>query len=122
MPYDEKLAARVQAILADDGDVREQKMFGGLTFLVAGHMCCGIVGETLMLRMNEDLANQALEKRHVRPMDFTGRPMSGMVYTEPSGLDDDALNRWLNRRSAHRDPPQPASGCVVTNASEEGRA
>jgi TfoX/Sxy family transcriptional regulator of competence genes len=61
MTYDEELAARVRAILADDGDVREQRMFGGLTFLVAGHMCCGIVGETLMLRMNEDLANQALE-------------------------------------------------------------
>ena len=61
MTYDEELAARVRAILADDGDVREQRMFGGLTFLVAGHMCCGIVGETLMLRLNEDLANQALE-------------------------------------------------------------
>ena len=101
MPYDEKLAARVQAILADDGDVREQKMFGGLTFLVAGHMCCGIVGDTLMLRLNEDLANHALEKPHVRPMDFTGRPMKNMVYIDPPGLKGRALRTWVETAATH---------------------
>ena len=78
----------------------ERKMFGGLAFMLDGHMCCGIVGHDLMLRLGKDQAAQALEQPHVRPMDFTGRPMSGMVYTEPSGLDDDALNRWLNQAAA----------------------
>ena len=101
MAYDEKLAARVRAILGNGADVREQQMFGGLTFIVAGHMCCGIVGETLMLRLNEDLANQALEKRHVRPMDFTGRPMKNMVYIDPPGHRGRALRAWVETAAAH---------------------
>jgi hypothetical protein len=101
MAYDEKLAARVRAILRDDADVREQQMFGGLTFLVAGHMCCGIVGETLMLRLNEDLANQALDRPHVRPMDFTGRPMKNMVYIDPPGHRGRALRTWVGTAAAH---------------------
>ena len=101
MAYDEKLAARVRAILGDGADVREQQMFGGLTFLVAGHMCCGIVGDTLMLRLNEDLANHALEKPHVRPMDFTGRPMKNMVYIDPPGLKGRALRTWVETAAAH---------------------
>ena len=47
MGYDEKLAARVRALLADRNDVGERKMFGGLTFMVAGHMCCGVNGDVL---------------------------------------------------------------------------
>jgi TfoX/Sxy family transcriptional regulator of competence genes len=43
--YDEKLAARVRVLLADCTDVTERKMFGGLTFMVAGHMCCGVNGD-----------------------------------------------------------------------------
>ena len=78
----------------------ERKMFGGLAFMLDGHMCCGIVGHDLMLRLGKDQAAQALEQPHVRPMDFTGRPMSGMVYIEPGGLDDVALNRWLNQAAA----------------------
>ena len=101
MTYDEELAARVRAILADDGDVREQRMFGGLTFLVAGHMCCGIVGETLMLRLNEDLANQELARPHVRPMDFTGRPMKNMVYIDPPGHKGRRLRTWVEIAAAH---------------------
>lgn len=101
MAYDEELAARVRAILGDRLDVREQKMFGGLTFMVAGHMCCGVVGDTLMLRLNEELANEALEKPHVRPMDFTGRPMKNMVYTDPHGLTGRALRTWVERTATH---------------------
>jgi TfoX/Sxy family transcriptional regulator of competence genes len=41
MAYDEKLAARVRTVLGTRGDVTERTMFGGLTFMVAGHMCCG---------------------------------------------------------------------------------
>ena len=78
----------------------ERKMFGGLAFMLDGHMCCGIVGHDLILRLGKDGAAQALEQPHVRPMDFTGRPMSGMVYIEPGGLDDDALNHWLNQAAA----------------------
>jgi hypothetical protein len=60
-------------------------------------MCCGIVGNDLMLRLGKDQAAQALEQPYVRPMDFTGRPMAGMVYVALEGLDEDTLNRWLTQ-------------------------
>ena len=78
MAYDEKLADRVRDILEGDPGVSERKMFGGLAFMVDGHMACGIAGDDLMLRLGAEGAEAALQKPHVRPMDFTGRPMKGM--------------------------------------------
>jgi TfoX N-terminal domain len=51
MAYNEKLPARIRTILSDRPDVREQKMFGGLTFMVAGHMCCGVHHDELIVRL-----------------------------------------------------------------------
>lgn len=101
MAYDEALADRVRTVLADRGGVVERKMFGGLAFMVDGHMACGLVGDELMLRLGPDGAEAALEKSHVRPMDFTGRPMSGMVYVSQAGLPDEtALSDWVGRSLA----------------------
>lgn len=55
-------------------------MFGGLAVTVNGHMACGVVRDDLMLRLGEDGTEHALERAHVRPMEFTGRPLKGMVY------------------------------------------
>jgi TfoX/Sxy family transcriptional regulator of competence genes len=101
MAYDEKLAARIRGVLAAYPTASEQKMFGGLTFMVNGHMCCGVVGDSLMIRLDEKLANEALEQPHVRPMDFTGRPMKGMVYIDPPGLRGRALRSWVERAATH---------------------
>ncbi len=54
MACDEKLAARVRALLAEHTDVSERKMFGGLTFMVNGHMCCGVNGDELIVRLDPD--------------------------------------------------------------------
>jgi TfoX/Sxy family transcriptional regulator of competence genes len=97
MTYDEELADRIRETMLGEPGLSERKMFGGLAFMLDGHMCCGIVGNDLMLRLGKDGATQALEQPHVRPMDFTGRPMAGMVYVAPQGLNDDALNRWLTQ-------------------------
>jgi TfoX/Sxy family transcriptional regulator of competence genes len=93
--YDERLAARVRDILAGDPALSERKMFGGLAFMLDGNMCCGIVDDRLMLRLGADLAEQALERAHVHPMDFTGRAMTGMVYVAPEGLRGKALRPWV---------------------------
>jgi TfoX/Sxy family transcriptional regulator of competence genes len=104
MAYDETLAARVRAELADRSDVREQQMFGGLCFMVAGHMAVGIVGDRLMLRLGDEGAEAALGEPHVAPMDFTGRPMMTMVYVEPAGTADDAAcSAWISRALAFND-------------------
>ncbi len=96
MAYDEKLAHRVRAKLADQTDLRERKMFGGLAFMLRGNMCCGIVGEELMVRVGSGQYAAALAQPHAREMDFTGRPMTGMVMVANDGLtSNEALERWI---------------------------
>jgi hypothetical protein len=48
--------------------------------MVRGHMCCGVIKNDLMLRLDPEVAQRALRDRNVRPMDFTGRPMKGFVF------------------------------------------
>ena len=98
MAYDETLAERIRGILRNRSDVTERKMFGGLAFMVHGHMCCGIVGDDLMLRIGEPGYQTALKRPHVRPMDFTGRPMKGMIYVDAAGLQAaSSLKSWLEK-------------------------
>jgi hypothetical protein len=93
--YDERLATRVRALLTDRNDVSERKMFGGLTFMVSGHMCCGVNGDELIVRLDPDREEKALARPHARPMDFTGRPMRGFVTVQPEGLKGAQLNPWV---------------------------
>jgi hypothetical protein len=76
--------------------VTEQQMFGGLAFMIGGHMACGDVNDTLMVRLGPEAAGRALGQPHVRPMDFTGRPMKGMVFVDPAGLHGDVLRQWVS--------------------------
>jgi hypothetical protein len=96
--YDEALAERVRRVLVSRSDVVEKKMFGGLCFMVGGHMCCGIVRDELMLRVGSEAWEPTMALRHARVMDFTGKPMRGMVYVEPAGVRTPAaIERWVAR-------------------------
>jgi TfoX/Sxy family transcriptional regulator of competence genes len=96
MAYSERLASRIRNILGEDEDVDERRMFGGLAFMVRGHMCYGVIRDDVMLRLGADRAEDELRERHVRPMDFTGRPMKGYVFVSAPGVKTDAkLARWL---------------------------
>ncbi|MGB5705090.1 MAG: TfoX/Sxy family protein [Polyangiales bacterium] len=98
MAYDEKLAERVREVLARRRGVSEKKMFGGLAFLVNGHMACGVQGEDLMVRVGPDDYEDALKKAGARPMDFTGRPLKGMIYVGPRGhRRAPSLKTWIER-------------------------
>lgn len=98
MAYDEGLAERIRETLLDTPPVVEKRMFGGLAFMVRGHMCCGIVGDDLMLRLGDDGAAEALAEPHTRPMDFTGKPMKSMLYVDAAGVaEDTALRGWVKR-------------------------
>lgn len=98
MPYDEDLAVRVRQLLTDADGVTERKMFGGLAFMIDGHMCCGIVENRLMVRVGPDAYRTALQEPSAREMDFTGRPLGGMVYVEPSGIAEQrSLAAWVDR-------------------------
>ncbi len=85
MAYDEELADRVLEHFAVRHDLTRRKMFGGLCVMLGGHMACGVIGERLMLRLGAEGAARALAEAHVREMDFTGKPMAGMVYVDAPG-------------------------------------
>jgi len=85
MAYDESLAERVRDMVGARESVGERKMFGGIAFMVGGNMAVGVIGDDLMVRLDPADAEKALAEPHVRPMDFTGKPMKGMVYVDPAG-------------------------------------
>jgi TfoX/Sxy family transcriptional regulator of competence genes len=98
MAFDEGLAERVRQVVAGRPDIDEKKMFGGLCLLSRGLMFAGILGDTLMARIGPENHAEALARPHVRPMDFTGRPMKGYVYVDPEGIaSDDDLKEWIDR-------------------------
>jgi len=97
MAYDEGLAERIRGVLDEQPGVSEKRMFGGVAFLVKGHMSVGIVQDKLMVRVGPASYDRVLRERHARRMDFTGRPMKGFVYVLPEGYETDAdLQRWVN--------------------------
>ena len=66
--------------------------------MVSGHMCCGIVGEELMARVGPHAYEECLGLPHAREMDFTGRPLRGMVYVATDGVEEDEdLAAWVDR-------------------------
>jgi TfoX/Sxy family transcriptional regulator of competence genes len=72
-------------------------MFGGLAFLMNGHMFCGVVKDDLMVRLGKEHAAAALRQPHTRPMDFPGKPMKSMIYVDARGLDsDESLRPWVD--------------------------
>jgi TfoX/Sxy family transcriptional regulator of competence genes len=107
MAYDAKLAARVRRLLSARGGVTEREMFGGLTFMVAGHMCCGVNGDELIVRLHPEDAEDGLDRLGARPMDFTGRPMRGFVTIRPEGLKGQALKPWVALAVAHAESLPP---------------
>ena len=97
MPYDEKLAESVRRTLKRQPGVEEKKMMGGLTFMVGGKMCVGVLREDLMARIApEDHEKSALQRKGCREMDFTGRPARGFVFVGPEGTRaDESLRAWI---------------------------
>ena len=95
MAYDEELAERIRDVMDTSGEVSERKMFGGLAFMVGGNMACGVVTDTLMLRLGPEGTLATLSQPHVREMDFTGKAIRTMVFVEPDGLAGTELARWV---------------------------
>ncbi len=96
MPYDEGLAQRIREQFDDLTNVEEKKMFGGLCFMLSNHMCCGIVKDTLMLRVGPDNYEEYLASKYASEMDFTGKALKGMLYISPKGIESDSdLADWL---------------------------
>jgi hypothetical protein len=105
MAYDEKLAERVRRLLNREPSFSERKMFGGICFLLRGRMCCGVLGDELIVRTAADEYAAALARPHVRVFDFTGWPMKGFIVVGPRGhAAANTLRAWIDcgRRAALR--------------------
>ncbi len=108
MAFDEGLAQRVREVLEDRHDVVEKRMFGGLAFMVKGHMTVGVNGEELMVRVGKDGYDSALARPGAREMDFTGRALKGFVYVSHDGhASDPDLEDWISRALSHTESLPP---------------
>jgi TfoX/Sxy family transcriptional regulator of competence genes len=108
--YDEELADRVRELISSRPQVTERKMFGGIAFMVAGNMACGVLGEDLIVRLGEEDAERALAEEGIRPFDFTGRPIKTTIYISPERTSDDGdLAGWVEAGADHAAslPPKP---------------
>ena len=102
MAFDTELAARVREVLAAAGETpAEKKMFGGLSFLVNGNMCCGVMGPDLLARVGPQAAGRALAQPATRPFDMGRGPSAGWVVVGPDGVaTDEALTGWVDQALA----------------------
>jgi TfoX/Sxy family transcriptional regulator of competence genes len=102
MAYDGSLAARVRSALAGRNDVVEKPMFGGLTFMVAGNMCCGVHRNELVLRLDAATEPGNLNSPHVRAWDFMKRPMRGMFSVSAAGCaNQETVGHWVELALKH---------------------
>ena len=92
--------------------------------MINGNMACGTIGEEVMVRLDYEEAERALAEEHVRPMDFTGKPLRGMIYVAAEGLADDAdLAGWVEMGADHAaslPPKKPKAKKPKTKRAEIG--
>lgn len=102
MTFSEQLASHIRLQLEQRHDIEtaevvEKKMFGGLSFLINGHMSAGVVKDQFVFRIDPKKTERALARPGARPMDFTGKPMRGFVYVSADVLEDDvAFCEWVS--------------------------
>ena len=99
MGYDHELADRIREVVAGAEGVAEQRMFGGLAFLINGYMSVAASGQGgLLVRVNPDEADSLVEGERVTPMVMRGREMRGWLYVDAAAVAAaDQLEQWVTR-------------------------
>ena len=109
---DDQFIGRIRRILTD-GNVTEQKMFGGTCFMLSGNMLVGTSKRGLLVRVGKDMHAKAMARPHTRPMDMSGRVMEGYVFIAPEGTSTAKdLKAWIGLARAFVEtlPPKVAKG------------
>jgi TfoX/Sxy family transcriptional regulator of competence genes len=103
MAYDEDLANRIRELIAGDADVTEQRMFGGLAFLIGGNMAVAASGQGgLMVRVAPEETDALVTKPHAQPFEMRGREMQGWLRVETEGVRTKRqLEPWVKRGVAY---------------------
>jgi TfoX/Sxy family transcriptional regulator of competence genes len=99
MAYDRALAERIRAVLQGESDVAEKAMFGGLAFLVNGHLAVSAGSKGgLLLRVDPAESESLVSEPYVSRYKMRGREMTGWLGIEAEALaTDDALRSWVAR-------------------------
>jgi TfoX/Sxy family transcriptional regulator of competence genes len=109
--YDEKLADRIRDLMPDDAGVTEQKMFGGLAFLVGGNMAVAASGQGgLMVRVDPAQSDALVARSNARPMEMRGRAMRGWLRVDTEDVRTKArLAKWVKTGVTYAGslPPKP---------------
>lgn len=110
MAYDEDLANRVRELIGTEPGLTEKRMFGGLAFLLGGHMAVAVSsGGGLLLRVEPGERERLLRLRHTDPFVMRGREMAGWLRVEAEGVRTKrGLAPWVRRgvAAARALPPQ----------------
>ena len=110
MAYDEGLAQRIRDLLTGEPGITEKRMFGGLAFLVDGHMAVAATGsEGVMIHVAEPLARELAQRQGLQPMVMRGRAMREWVYAD-NAVGDGVLEEMvrLGLAWARKQPPKDA--------------
>lgn len=113
MAYDEELAERIRERVAGEAGVSEQRMFGGLAFLIGGNMAVAASSQGgLLARVDPDQADSLSDGKVVAPMVMRGREMRGWLNVESAALRSEAeLDQWVGRCVAYaRSLPAKSKG------------
>jgi TfoX/Sxy family transcriptional regulator of competence genes len=99
MAYDEQLAARIREQVAGSANLSEQKMFGGLAFLIGGNMAVAASGQGgLLVRVDPAASDELVATTPARPMEMRGREMAGWLRVDDADVSADAeLRAWVQR-------------------------
>ncbi|MDB5104964.1 MAG: methyltransferase TrmH, group 3 [Fibrobacteres bacterium] len=102
MAFNETLADRISAALKDYKGVESKRMFGGIAFMLNGHMCCGVIKDDMMAKVDPERYPALLKKPGARPMDFTGRVMSTFIFVDAKGQGKAAgLKFWVEEAARY---------------------
>ena len=103
MAYDEELAGRIRGLIAGEAGLTEQKMFGGLAFLIGGNMAVAASGEGgLLVRVDPARSDALVAGSSARPMEMRGRQMQGWLRVAGDDVRADAdLARWVGLGTAY---------------------
>ena len=103
MAYDEDLANRIRELVAGEPDVTEQRMFGGLAFLIGGNMSVAASGQGgLIVRVDPEDTDALVAKPHAQPFEMRGRAMQGWLRVDAEGVRTKRqLEPWVRRGVAY---------------------
>lgn len=120
MACNEKLADRTrELIMLTHKITEEKKMFGGLCFMVNDKMCIGVEKDRLMIRLDPEKYEEAMEKEGCKPMDFTGKIMKGYVFVDEEAVTTKKkLEYWVNLALEYNKIAKSSKKSIATNSKK----